>query len=239
MASVRSRQGFLTQRERVELDGLVRDLRDAAGDETNNGRFVVLLNQREALEKLLRGRDTMPTTSCVACVRSGHADTGVSCYGPVGVLDCTVTMLRAELDAAKKKIAESDAVRIEVRQFGKLMERKLAANEHKGGWDDEEPEWLLRRLREETKELAALIRDVAAISPAAVQGEVVAKIGREAADVANFAMMIADRFDALPAPAHGRHSEHELPAPSFCPKCGVKILVPAAVSPDYEDEDSE
>lgn len=60
------------------------------------------------------------------------------------------------------------------------MRKKLRANTHKGGWQNDTPEALIVRLREEVDELEELIRE----GRPGVYGE--------AADVANFAMMIAD-----------------------------------------------
>lgn len=68
-----------------------------------------------------------------------------------------------------------------VRAFAIEMERQLQANDHKGGWGDEDRHWLLERLREEVAELTAAIKER---TPSAIV--------QEAADVANFAMMIAD-----------------------------------------------
>ena len=73
-------------------------------------------------------------------------------------------------------------MRASVRRFAREMEERLLDNDDKGGWDDCPPRWLLTRLREETKELAAAIREKNADA-----------IQEEAADVANFAMMIFDR----------------------------------------------
>jgi len=61
------------------------------------------------------------------------------------------------------------------------MEERLRANDHKGGWGDSDCYWLLKRLRMETKELSDALWD----GPDS-------QIQKEAADVANFAMMIAD-----------------------------------------------
>lgn len=74
--------------------------------------------------------------------------------------------------------------RPEVRAFADAMEEQLSANDHKGGWQRDTALSLLRRLREETTELARAIGG---------EGDVL----KEAADVANFAMMIADVSGAL------------------------------------------
>jgi len=68
------------------------------------------------------------------------------------------------------------------------MEKQLKKNDHKGGWDVMTHEWLLNRAFDEWLELrdAILSRDVKAIH-------------EEAADLANFAMMISDNcLDAMP-----------------------------------------
>jgi NTP pyrophosphatase (non-canonical NTP hydrolase) len=62
------------------------------------------------------------------------------------------------------------------------MEQKLRANDHKGGWDDDTLGALFARLLEEVEELRAGI-DLRSGSC----------IIDEAADVANFCMMLADR----------------------------------------------
>ena len=69
-----------------------------------------------------------------------------------------------------------------VRDFAKEMEKRLLDNDYKGGWDDCTPAWLLKRLGEEMKELRRAVR----------AKEPTEQISEEAADVANFAMMVAD-----------------------------------------------
>ena len=70
-------------------------------------------------------------------------------------------------------------IRSSVRGMAALMEQQLTANDHKGGWQAETEYSLYHRLLEEVAELyeALFTRR---------------NIGKEAADVANFAMMIAD-----------------------------------------------
>jgi len=94
---------------------------------------------------------------------------------------------------AAAKAREEAEPRPQVRQFADLMEARLKANDHKAGWRGERLPYLFRRLREETDELFEAMRPSAdwRMAPEAV--------GREAADVANFAMMIADICGALAA----------------------------------------
>lgn len=87
------------------------------------------------------------------------------------------------------------AWRPEVRAFADLMERQLRANDHKPGWDHDVAEDLLLRLRQETQELAEAIAPGSRTTTKAWRQQV----GTEAADVANFAMMIADVCGALQA----------------------------------------
>jgi NTP pyrophosphatase (non-canonical NTP hydrolase) len=74
------------------------------------------------------------------------------------------------------------------------MEERLRANDHKGGWDNCEPEWLLTRLRQEVEELAA------EIAKGGTRSFDADRLRLEAADVGNFAMMIADVLGTLKEP---------------------------------------
>lgn len=72
--------------------------------------------------------------------------------------------------------------------FAKRMESKLAKNRHKGnrdGWLKDSEYSLLNRLREEVAEL----------NDAMDRQESFVEVADEAADVANFAMMIGDKAD--------------------------------------------
>ena len=71
-------------------------------------------------------------------------------------------------------------------EFVRRMELKLFANKHKGNWHKCSDSYLLNRLEGETIELKDAIQKYK-------DGKVVWEhIASEAADVANFAMMIAD-----------------------------------------------
>lgn len=75
--------------------------------------------------------------------------------------------------------------------FAGEMEKKLAENRHKGdaaGWRKDSPWSLARRIDEERLELLRALNNFDITRP-----ETVREIIREAADVANFAMMIGDQ----------------------------------------------
>ena len=72
--------------------------------------------------------------------------------------------------------------RREVAWFACQMEQQLVLNDHKGGWTDCGTEWLLTRLLEEARELSVALTSCSPLE----------RVVKEAADVANFAMMIAD-----------------------------------------------
>ena len=95
--------------------------------------------------------------------------------------------LHDELEVATARIgnleAQVRAVREPVAAFARLMERNLRANDHKGvdGWRRMSLLWLLKRLGQEYDELAK-----------ALESKDAERIESECADVANFAMGIAD-----------------------------------------------
>lgn len=80
----------------------------------------------------------------------------------------------------------SDAPRPVVETFAEEMEKQLKANDHKGGWETSTNYWLMEGLK---KNLAALRTCVNQEPKVLIQQE---EIMRRAANIANFAMMIAD-----------------------------------------------
>ncbi|MBH0331464.1 hypothetical protein ABH14_16950 [Brevibacillus brevis] len=80
-------------------------------------------------------------------------------------------------------------MREEVLWFAEQMEAKLKENDHKEGWNGCGIFWLKNRLIEEVNELS----DAMDAGHNSESGLDVENIIREAADVANFAMMIADK----------------------------------------------
>jgi len=88
--------------------------------------------------------------------------------------------------------AQQQPIRREVRNMCEQMEVRLRANDHKGGWHNMSWEHLLDLLKEEVAELEECF-DTGS-------GKVVtepAHITAEAADVANFAMMLMDNFGTI------------------------------------------
>ncbi|MFF2528553.1 hypothetical protein ACFVS2_06520 [Brevibacillus sp. NPDC058079] len=77
-------------------------------------------------------------------------------------------------------------MREQVQWFAEQMESKLKENDHKGGWLECDYEYLIARLREESLELRVSLES-------AITDEDILEVIRESVDVANFAMMIADK----------------------------------------------
>lgn len=73
-----------------------------------------------------------------------------------------------------------------LRRFAVAMERKLRANDYKGGWEDEPLEYLIDHAWDELHELNKSLFPESSADPALCVDE--------AADIANYCMMIADRF---------------------------------------------
>jgi NTP pyrophosphatase (non-canonical NTP hydrolase) len=96
--------------------------------------------------------------------------------------------------------------------FAKRMEAKLEKNRHKGdrsGWLLDEADELLERLREELCELDdAMVEAVVRMHEPLNARWIAENVANEAADVANFAMMLADWHTArVPESANDRISD--------------------------------
>lgn len=79
-----------------------------------------------------------------------------------------------------------DDVRPEVIQFAVAMEKVLRRNDYKGGWVDCSYAYLITCLEDEVKELR---------SAYCKRRDVFSTMHEEAIDVANFAMMIYDKWN--------------------------------------------
>lgn len=104
-----------------------------------------------------------------------------------------ILSLEARLDKLQRELNEATLAKTRgtqsfpplrpvVAAFAAAMESKLLAYGHKGGWRSDTPEALLVRLTQEVDELRVAIRTLAPSE----------QIEGAAADVANFAMMVAD-----------------------------------------------
>ena len=80
-----------------------------------------------------------------------------------------------------EKLEMDDLPRKQILRFAMDMERELLENDHKSGWSGMPLGYLLRRVRQEVEELSKAIAEKKNV------------VG-EAADVANFCMMIADNW---------------------------------------------
>jgi len=103
--------------------------------------------------------------------------------GEMALTSADMADLLSLLDEAEKTRAGAMAyhLRPEVGAFAAIMEAELRKHDDRPGWKNEDVQWLFSRLKDESAELIKAIHTKGPIS-----------VGREAADVANFAMMIAD-----------------------------------------------
>lgn len=146
--------------------------------------YLTIYHVPDDLWAKVTGRTDGGGTWCPTCFEFIASEKGYSLYWEART---------DEFPTAAAKAREEAAPRHQVRQFAELMEERLKANDHKGGWKGERLPYLMRRLREEVEELSeALLPD----KDWAMEAE---KVGREAADVANFVMMVADICGALAA----------------------------------------
>jgi uncharacterized protein YdeI (YjbR/CyaY-like superfamily) len=101
----------------------------------------------------------------------------------MGIRNKHYTILKRSLSYAEIKMLEEQYKTID--RFAMVMKTKLLENIHKGHWKDCTLNYLSRRLTQERKELLKAVTD---------NKEKPVDVIREAADVANFAMMIADNY---------------------------------------------
>lgn len=115
----------------------------------------------------------------------------ITCASPLYQLAAHVVELeRGMVEVVRNQfpvLASTMEIRQPVLAFAWEMEKRLRANEHKGGWDEMTTDWLFARMVEEVAELNRAIGLRSGIT-------------HEAADVANFAMMIADNLGGLIPP---------------------------------------
>lgn len=86
----------------------------------------------------------------------------------------------------------SNEPRPAVTRFAREMEKKLQQNDHKGGWEDCTAEDLMRMLKDEVRELERALRTPCPNCGREMLPQHMENVASEAADVANFAMMLYD-----------------------------------------------
>ena len=101
-----------------------------------------------------------------------------------------------ERDELRAEVARLTAVREPVRWFAEQMERKLKANDHKSHWRESDVVWLFERMQDERIELWEAFKPTRPFGCFVDTPNDVERVIDEAADVANFAMMIADKARA-------------------------------------------
>jgi hypothetical protein len=101
--------------------------------------------------------------------------------------------------AREKVLDELSLPRDAVVRFSRIMENKLCEKDSiRDGWDDCDPVWLFERAEQEMRELKSEITvymNHSSLSPKWLT--IAERVQREAADVANFCMMISDNMESL------------------------------------------
>jgi len=154
--------------------------------------------------------------------------TTVKCWGCGTVFDIEQSFHLVESSGDKASGAAVEyKLRPEVAAFAMLMEAELRKHDDRPGWKHCNLDWLLGRLREETGELSDAVF---------IRGQHTAE---EAADVANFAMMIADVSGGLkPAPSPAPTIKQDLtvgPPKKMSPEATKKILRQIESRDDYSN----
>lgn len=146
----------------------------------------------EAIRRLIEAVDAHMTEH----VWNDHAP-----YSTEVEMQSAVDALKGELAANKEEQGgDVKGVRPCVQWFARQMEAKLRANDHRGGWiDNEMQEFCFDRLDEEVKELKECQYGDDRHNPD--------RWASEAADVANFAMMLADMNGPRIGPAAKEEQE--------------------------------
>jgi len=120
----------------------------------------------------------------------GHWDGGDVAYAVVSGYEAGFAAAR--LPAPQAEGARE--LRPSLLRFALHMEAQLRANDHKRGWQEDDFADLFARLEEESEELGDIVLKEAGLWQSGDP-----RVLKEAADVANFAMMIADNCEIEPA----------------------------------------
>lgn len=156
----------------------------------------------------------------IAAAVMAHDDDDVE---PDQVWERVSAALRREPQPSPPAATRSEAtveIRPVMRWFAEQMELALRANDHKGGWQDDDPLKLAERIVGEYAEL-----EIALGGPLRREGWL--RVIAEAADIANMAMMVADHFREG-GPSRDQGHDLALPAPPKEPPAGQWVSVAEA-----------
>lgn len=163
-------------KEMVSVEGV----REASGSVNSNDPLVDLF--------YVLMRDHLPTGTLATIARQLTVSTTTFTNGWLAnYAKHLVKAICGELKGTRD-VETLDGVRPVVRWFAHQMELKLRANDHKNNKRSYNPSALMERLKQESKELEAAIG----------AGQSYGVLMTEAADIANFAMMIADGVGIIP-----------------------------------------
>jgi len=168
-----TREGFLEYLDKVILEGTPRGLVSFTPE------YAAELAEQYFATTVLRAAQTPDSAPELHCLDCGTVIMANG-YGAHHSATCEYLNYNFNTlpDSAPNAQVHTEAIRPAVLKFAHLMEWKLRLNDDRPGWKDCTKEWLLGRLKEELAELEK-----------AHPGKLTAY---EAADVANFVMMIAD-----------------------------------------------
>ncbi len=85
-------------------------------------------------------------------------------------------------------------VRKEVVEFSKAMEKILRENDHKGGWQDEDLDYLIDGIKTEYRELCKYWKQKNYPNHNEMSMITKLRLMGECTDIANFAMMVYDKI---------------------------------------------
>jgi hypothetical protein len=101
-------------------------------------------------------------------------------------------------EARNATLDELSLPREPILRFSRIMEIKLREHDDRDGWEDCDPVWLFKRAEGEMKELKkeiTMYMNHSSLSPKWLS--IKERVQREAADVANFCMMVSDNMESL------------------------------------------
>jgi DNA repair exonuclease SbcCD ATPase subunit len=148
-------------------------------------------NAEKLRNEALDAREKLVAENADLCVRVENQSAAIKADNEkITYLESAVARLRAEKTDLQGIIEARDVLNVRpvVSEFAQAMEEVLRDNDHKGGWSSCTKEYLLTRLGDEMRELKKATLDTNMV------GHSAKNITKEAADVANIAMMISDVY---------------------------------------------